>query len=440
VAPSTEVVAGDVREPASLEAALKNVDVAYYLVHSMEAGSRFVQQDEQAAKAFAAAAVRCGVGRIVYLGGLGHGEGLSPHLASRQQVGRIFRDTGVPTVEFRSSIVIGSGSLSFEIMRALVERLPVMVTPRWAQVRTQPVWIGDAVSYLVGALDWEEPGSRVFEIGGPDRLPYRELMREYARQRGLRRLIFPVPVLTPHLSSLWLGLVTPVYTRVGRELIEGLRNETVVRDTSALEAFPIRPTGVREAIRATLRHEDEEIAKTRFSEAFASEPDSAPWGGRRFRSRVVDSRTVGVPVPPSVAFAPIRRIGGANGWYYGNALWQLRGTLDRLVGGIGMRRGRRDPDRLQVGDRVDCWRVEAVEPDQLLRLVAEMRLPGRAWLQFEVDGDSTGSTIRQSSIFDPAGVWGRIYWHALYPAHHWIFQGMLQAIAARLIREESAST
>ncbi len=428
-AAETEVVEGDVRDPESLARAMEGVDVAYYLVHGMAAREDYRSADREGAETFARAAAEAGVRRIVYLGGLGRGPGLSPHLASRQEVGRALASTGVPVIELRAAIVIGSGSTSFEMIRALVDRLPVMVTPRWVDTRTQPIAIEDVLSYLVEAADIDMPDGGVVEIGGPDRVSYGELMREYARQRGLRRVMVPVPVLTPRLSSLWLGLVTPVYARVGRELVEGLRNETVVHDPAPARAFRVRPRGVRDAIARALVNEDREFAATRWSDALSSGPAPRAFGGAAVGSRLVDSRVARVPVPPEVAFVPIEGIGGHRGWYYGNALWRLRGLLDLPFGGAGTRRGRRDPDHLLPGDTVDFWRVEAVEPARLLRLSAEMRLPGRAWLQFEVEEDPGGSIIRQTAIFDPVGVLGRLYWYAIWPVHGFVFRGMVRGIA-----------
>jgi uncharacterized protein YbjT (DUF2867 family) len=369
------------------------------------------------------------VRRVVYLGGLGDGPGLSPHLASRQEAGRALAASGVPTVELRAGIVIGSGSTSFEMIRALVDRLPVMITPRWVDTRTQPIAIEDVIACLVAARTAAITGSRIVEIGGPDRVSYGELMREYARQRGLHRAMIRVPALTPRLSSLWLGLVTPVYARVGRELVEGLRNETVVRDPAAQhDLLGVRPRGVHDAIARALVNEDRDFAATRWSDALSSGPAPRHWG-TAVGSRLIDSRVERVPVPPAVAFAPIRRIGGRRGWYYGDALWHLRGMLDLPFGGAGMRRGRRDPEHLLPGDTVDSWRVEAIEPDRLLRLAAEMWVPGRAWLQFEVEPDGDGSVIRQTAVFDPAGILGRAYWYAISPIHGFVFRGMVRGIA-----------
>lgn len=429
VAASTEVVQGDVLAPETLRPAMANVGVAYYLVHSMASADDYAEKDRNAAEAFAAAARDAGVRRIVYLGGLGRGD-LSPHLASRQEVGRILRGSGVETVELRASIVIGSGSLSFELVRGLVERLPVMITPTWVETLAQPIAVEDVIAYLVEAADVPLDGSEVFEIGGPDRATYGALMREYAHQRGLRRKMLPVPILSPRLSSLWLGLVTPVYARVGRKLIESLQNETVVDDPRALEVFSVRPRGMADSIARALVNEDHEFAQTRWSDAVSSgglEEDT--WAGAQLGQRIVDTRARDVAVGPERSFETIRRIGGERGWYYADWAWRIRGFVDLLVGGVGMRRGRRDPRTLAPGDALDFWRVEAFEEPSRLRLRAEMRVPGRAWLDFEVESTEGGSRIRQTAIFDPAGVAGRLYWYGLYPIHLLIFRGMLRRIA-----------
>jgi uncharacterized protein YbjT (DUF2867 family) len=436
VGPDTEVVAGDVLREETLAPALEAVHTAYYMIHSMGSASQqgFEAQDRRAARNFASAAHAGGVRRIVYLGGLGdESSDLSPHLRSRHEVGRELRASGVPVIEFRASIVIGSGSLSFEMLRALVERLPVMVTPKWVQVTAQPIAIGDLLSYLEAALDLETDESRIYELGGPERVSYRELMREYARIRHLRRAMIPVPVLTPHLSSLWLGLVTPLYARVGRALIESICHETVVRDDRARRDFAVEPIGVREALVSALANEDREFAETRWSDAISSggtDPGRfSNFGGVRRGRRLADSRHCELDVPAAQAFAPIRRIGGNSGWYAHNWLWRWRGFIDLSVGGVGMRRGRSDPELLRVGDTVDWWRVEAYEPDHLLRLRAEMKLPGRAWLEFEVRPTERGSSIRQTAVFDPSGLLGLLYWYAIYPLHAVVFRGMLDGIA-----------
>ncbi len=433
--PEVEVVGGDVLDRESLAPALAGVETAYYLVHSMGNSGDFESKDRIGAENFAAAAAAAGVGRIIYLGGLGRGDDLSPHLRSRHEVGRILGSTGVPVVEFRASIVIGSGSLSFELVRALVEKLPVMITPRWVDVKAQPLAIEDLTSYLLAGLDLPDGESALFEIGGADQVSYGGIMREYARQRGLKRVTLRVPVLTPRLSSLWLGLVTPVYARVGRKLIDSVRNPTVVNDPKALEHFPIRPRGITEAIGRALRNEEQEFARTRWSDAFSSAGETR-WGGDRRGARLVDSRSREVAADPDRAFVPIRRLGGRVGWYGTTALWRLRGFLDLLVGGVGVRRGRRDPEWLRPGDALDFWRVEAFEAPSLLRLQAEMRLPGRAWLQFEVEPGGGGSVIRQTALFDPRGLFGRLYWYALYPLHRLVFRRLLDGIVRRIPAEE----
>lgn len=426
-----EVVPGDVLDAASLSLAMQGVEAAYYLVHSMGATGGFEEQDRLAADNFAAAACAAGVRRIVYLGGLGEDEAeLSAHLRSRHEVGERLRAHGVPVIELRASIIIGSGSLSFEMIRALVERLPVMVTPRWVQVTAQPIAISDVLDYLRAALTVETSNrSLIIEIGGPDRVSYGELMHEYARQRGLRRWMIPVPLLTPHLSSLWLGLVTPLYARVGRKLIDSLRHPTVVRDDTAKRLFSLRPIGVREAIASALRDEDSSFAQTRWSDALSAAGEPRQWGGARFGNRLMDSCSTPVAAAPSAVFAAVERIGGATGWYYANWLWTLRGWLDLLLGGVGMRRGRRDPQRVLVGDTLDCWRVECIELGKRLRLAAEMKLPGRAWLEFEVQPLGGGTELRQTATFDPLGLLGLTYWYAVWPLHQLVFAGMLRGIA-----------
>jgi uncharacterized protein YbjT (DUF2867 family) len=438
VAVSTEVVPGDVFDGASLVKAMSGVATAYYLVHSMSDDGDFEEMERRAARTFGESARTAGVERIIYLGGLGSGADLSAHLKSRHDVGRILRESGVLTLELRASIIIGSGSLSFEMIRALVEKLPVMTTPSWVRVLAQPIAIEDVVAYLEEARTTPIEHSRVFEIGGADVVSYGDIMREYARQRGLRRLMIPVPVLTPAISSLWLGLVTPLYARVGRKLIEGVRNPTVVQDASALAAFSVRPRGISEAIARALSNEDREYASTRWSDAAIANGGQA--GRRRpLGRRIVDSQSRHVDGPAGQVFSPVRRIGGDAGWYFGNSLWRLRGALDRVVGGPGLRRGRRDPEVLRPGDALDFWRVEAYEPDRLLRLRAEMKLPGRAWLQFEVVPDSRGSVLTQTAVFDPIGLAGLIYWYALLPLHKFMFHGMLRSVARASSAEPASS-
>ncbi len=431
---STEVVEGNVLDLNSLKVALKGVSVAYYLVHSMGSEGSFEENDRKAAHNFGKIAKAAGVERIIYLGGLGNEEeDLSPHLSSRQEVGKILRQYSVPLLEFRASVVIGSGSLSFQLIRSLVERLPIMITPKWVQVSAQPIAIEDLIEYLEAALFVLDSGCRVYEIGGADQVSYADIMRIYGSCRNISVRMIPVPVLSPYISSLWLGLITPLYARIGRKLIESIVHPTVVRDESALKVFKIQPMGVDDAIRRAIDNEDKEFAETRWSDSLSSSGKMLSWFGVSFGSRLVDSRTVQLNIPPTLTFKPIQRIGGDTGWYAWNWLWRLRGFLDLLVGGVGMRRGRAHFEILRVGDTVDFWRVEEHDPNHFLRLAAEMKLPGRAWLEFEVTGDDFSSTIRQTAIFDPVGLLGLIYWYALYPLHQLVFAGMLRGIADKTL-------
>jgi len=434
--PSTEIVPGDVFDTSSLERAMAGVHTAYFLVHSLAAAGSFEENDRIAATNFARAAEQAGVKRMIYLGGLGAGQNLSPHLSSRQEVGAILRQSTVPAIEFRASVILGSGSLSFELVRALVERLPVMTTPRWVRTRTQPIAIEDVIAYLIAALDVPLDASTVFEIGCADITSYDGIMREYARQRGLKRLIIPVPWLNPWLSGFWLALVTPLYYKIGRWLIEGVKNETIVNSSRALETFNVRPRGVREAIQRALANEDREFAETRWADA-APEYLKPGLGGARFGSRLIYSKDITVPCPPADCFKPIQCVGGETGWYNLTWLWKLRGLLDKMVGGVGSKRGRRNPRCVLPGDTIDFWRVEAIEQDRMLRLSSELKAPGRAWLQFEVKGDAARSSIRLTSIFDPLGLAGLLYWYVFYPFHVLVFSRMLTGIAKAIRSNQS---
>ena len=426
VGPCTEVVVGDVLAPESMASAMEGISAAYYLVHSMSAAHNFDELDRRAALNFAEAARRAGVGKIVYLGGLGSGEELSAHLASRHEVGSILRSSGIPTIELRASIVIGAGSASFEAIRALVEHLPAIPAPRTIDTAAQPIAIDDVVEYLVAAIMPRASYSEIVEIGGADRVTYAELMREYARQRRLRRRVIPTVLITPRVSSMVLSLV-PLHGRIAASMATSLRNETVVKESSALDAFPVKPRGLVEAVERALRNEDHEFAEMDWSASPAPAP-RVRWGGTPVGRRRVSSRAMSVSGGPDEAFAPIQRIGGATGWYSVGWFWRLRGLLDRLRGGEGFRRGRRDPQELRVGDRVDFWRVERLEQGRKLLLAAEMKLPGRLWLQFEVCRRGGQTEIRQTTIFDPSGFIGLLYWYLLYPVHHGIFGAMLRGL------------
>ncbi len=434
--PNTEVLAGDASDHSDLARACVGIDTAYWLVHSMESGVDFERADRLAAERFAEAAKAAGVKRIIYLGGLGADDDtLSAHLRSRHEVGAILRASGLDVVEFRASIIIGAGSFSFDLVRTLVERLPVMICPAWLATPTQPIAIADVVAYLAAAVDLPPGRPRIFEIGGPDRVSYGAIMQEYAQQRGLRRLMIPVPVLTPRLSSLWLKLVTPQYSKVGRKLIDGLKNPTVVTNNAAVQEFAVRPRGLTVAVREAMIQEDTSFAGKRWADFADLEDLPHRYGGRTAGTRLVDHRHTVVAVEPARAFAAIERIGGKHGWYACDWLWTLRGWMDRAIGGPGMSRGRRDPDKLVTGDVLDCWQVELCEPPRRLRLAAEMKMPGRGWLEFEVvprDGDVT---IHQTAVFDPRGLGGLVYWYAIWPLHELVFRNMLAGIVRRAVRK-----
>jgi uncharacterized protein YbjT (DUF2867 family) len=449
--PGATVVRGDLLDPATLPPALEGVALAYYLAHSMgpagpatgaDRGGGFAERDRRAAAQFATAAATAGVSRIVYLGGLGDDDDpkLSHHLASRHETGAELARHGVPVTEFRAAIVIGSGSASFEILRHLTERLPVMITPRWVATRCQPIAVHDVLDYLVAAADHPEV-TGIVEIGCPDVVSYGGMMLRYARLRGLRRWMIPVPVLTPRLSSYWVNLVSPVPASIARPLIEGLRNEVIVRDPVPASRLGVSPLSLDEALaRAIDRTDRHAVASTWFDAYARTDRESLPPSHSR-EGMIVDRRTVEVAAPPEVVFAEIERLGGQAGWPYANALWRIRGVADRLVGGVGMRLGRRDPEHVRVGDAVDFWRVEEVRPPALLRLRAEMRVPGHAWLQYEVEPapDGRSSRLVQSAFFEPRGVWGLVYWYSLSPVHPTIFRGMARTLAARAMARTAAA-
>lgn len=429
VGAATQVVKGDVFDPESLEAAMVGVSTAYYLVHSMGGNDPFEKMDRIAAENFAKAAEKMGVEKIVYLGGLARSnDALSAHLKSRQEVGDILRSYKTQVIEFRASIIIGAGSLSFEMIRALTERLPVMITPKWVSQKAQPISIEDVILYLKKANEMNFQSNLIFEIGGEEQVSYGEIMKEYARQKKLRRYMIPVPFLTPRLSSLWLGLVTPLYANVGRKLVDSMIYETTVRDHSAEETFGFRPKGTSAAIEQAIKIEDLEMATARWFGAISSSGRSAKWGGLRFGSRLVDARVIKVKSSKEAAFRPIETIGGRVGWYFADWLWKLRGLIDLLLGGVGTRRGRTHPSKLYIGDVIDWWRIENVVPHSLLLLRAEMKVPGRAWLQFEVIEEGDHTVIQQTALFDPKGLGGLLYWYLLYPVHYYIFNGMIKNI------------
>jgi len=427
-----EVLQGDAENPADVASALRGCGAAYYLVHSMMAvGGEYREHDRRLARTFSQAAAREGVRRIVYLGGLGEtGAGLSEHLTSRREVEDELRSAGVPVTVLRAAMIIGSGSASFEILRYLVERLPIMVTPRWVSTRSQPIAVDNVLHYLIACLDRPETAGRTLDIGGPDVLTYAELMRVMAKERGLpRRWVIPVPVLTPRLSSLWIHLVTPVSHRVARPLAEGLRNEVVCRDDEALRLMPQRLSSVREAVRLALENLQAGEVETVWTAAgpMSGDPDFA--GGNVF----TDRWRVEIAADPATVYRAVCRIGGGHGWYAGNWLWRLRGWIDRIAGGPGLRRGRRDPERVSFGEALDFWRVTDVAAPERLALRAEMKLPGEAQLRFDVraiEAKPGVCELVQTARFIPRGLLGLLYWYALLPLHGYVFRGLLAGIRA----------
>ena len=435
--PHVEVVTVDLLRPEGLEAALAGVEVAYYLVHSMARGAGYGARDAAAARTFSRAASSSGVRRIVYLGGLGDpATDLSQHLRSRHETGAALRRDGVPVTEFRAAIVVGSGSISFEMIRYLTERVPVMICPQWVFTKVQPIGIDDLLRYLVATLDVPASAGRVIEIGGADVLTYGDMMLGYARARGLHRRLQPVPVLTPKLSSYWVHLVTPIPSSMARPLIEGLRSETIVRDTVARELFPgVRPAGYQGALRAALDGLTSGEVESAWCDGLCtSEREPAARLMSAQEGMLIERRRRLVDAGAGAVFAACVRIGGAGGYHYANWTWRVRGAVDRAVGGVGLRRGRRLPTSLRVGDALDFWRVEALEPDRLLRLRAEMKLPGSAWLQFEVLPQARGTLLVQTAYFVPRGLAGLAYWYLLYPAHRVVFSGMIAGLAAEASR------
>ncbi|MFI9610645.1 SDR family oxidoreductase [Streptomyces sp. NPDC052023] len=436
-----EVARGDVTDAASAAEALRGIDVAYYLVHALGTGSGFEDADRRAARVFAEQARAAGVRRIVYLGGLKPAgvpdRELSPHLRSRDEVGRILLASGVPTTVLRAAVIIGSGSASFEMLRYLTERLPVMVTPSWVHTRIQPIAVRDVLRLLVGSAGMPASVNRSFDIGGPEILTYRDMMLRYAAVADLpRRLILPLPVLTPRLSSHWVGLVTPVPSSIARPLTESLRHEVVCREHDIARYVPDPPGGLigfDEAVRLALQRVRDAQVTTRWSSSALPGAPSDPlptdpdWAGG---SLYQDRRTVPVDASREALWRIIEGVGGENGWYSLPVAWSVRGWLDRLIGGAGLRRGRRDATRLRVGDAVDFWRVEDVEPGRLLRLRAEMRLPGLAWLEMYAEPLGDGrARYRQRALFHPHGLLGHLYWWSISPFHAAVFGGMARNIA-----------
>jgi uncharacterized protein YbjT (DUF2867 family) len=433
-----DIVSGDVLNPISLSKAMHGVSIAYYLIHSMRDNMRFRQRDIRAAENFAQAAAKANVERIIYLGGLGDQDGeLSEHLRSRQETGEALRQAGVPVTEFRAGMIVGSGSLSFEMVRHLTERLPIMICPHWVFVRSHPIAIRDVLRYLLAAIENSVSSGRIVEIGGKDILTYAEMMRSYARIRGLKRLIIPIPVLTPRLSSYWAHWITPIPASIARPLIKGLKYELVVKDKTAEEIFPeIEPIDYDTAVSLALKRIDDGEIETIWSDALASSSgDIQPVLLTQEQGMLLERRQLVVSATAEEVYQSFSSLGGELGWPPFNWLWRIRGAIDRLAGGVGLRRGRRDLEELRVGEALDFWRVEAIKPDRLLRLRAEMKMPGRGWLQFEANPMRENKIeLVQTAYFAPKGLLGLLYWYGIYPLHGLIFAKLADYVARAAVK------
>ncbi len=427
-----EVVAGDVLDPTSLAEAVRGVETAYYLVHSMAGGHAFHERDLEGARHFSRALRDAGGQRLIYLGGLGDPDSeLSLHLRSRQQTGDALRESGIAVTEFRAAVIVGSGSLSFELVRYLTERVPILICPRWVFTRVQPISTRNVLEYLVLALSTPASAGQVIEIGGADILTYADMMTGYARVRGLSRRVVPVPFLTPSYSAGWVHLVTPVPSVIARALIEGLRNEVVMHSDLAHRLFPgMTLLSYEDSVRLALARLEAGKVETTWNTALSTSAGEAqPVQLTTHEGMEIERRQLVVRAPADAVFRAFCSLGGTRGWPSMNWAWQVRGVMDRMVGGVGMRRGRRHPTEVRAGDAIDFWRVERVEPDRLLRLRAEMKVPGRAWLEFTATPEADGGTrLTQEALFAPKGVLGWLYWYAMYPFHDRIFSEMIRQI------------
>lgn len=441
VGKNIKIIQADVLEKNSLYSALADVEVAIYLIHSMGEDKNFTELERKSARNFVEVAEECKVKRIIYLGGLVNEskKHLSEHLKSRIEVGEIFRNSKVPSICFRASIILGSGSLSYELVKNLTERLPLMITPKWTNRLAQPIGIRDVLAYLMQAIDLpENVGSQVYEIGGKDQVSYVGIMKAYANFRGLKRIFIPVPVLSPRISSLWLGLVTPLYARVGKKLIRSVKNSSVVlHPESTQRDFNIYPMSFFKALKLAMEAEASETLKSKWSDSIAAYQYKKQ-KNYDYGKKLQTLESIKVNTDLKAAFKPIMEIGGKNGWYFADFLWEIRGFIDLIIGGPGLKRGRRSATELRVGDALDWWRVVEVVPNHKLILEAEMLLPGKARLEFEAAKIQTGVKLIQRAIFEPIPFWGPLYWYLLLPIHHLIFKGMLRGIKQRIIKKQNS--
>ena len=446
-ADKVEIVQGDVTLPETIPAAMQGIHAAYYLVHSLtRRGLDFVRADAEAAHNFARAARDAGVQRIIYLGQLGQpkeGEAASPHLEARHRAGEALREPGVPVTELRAGVIVGSGSVTFEMIRYLTERWPFLVCPLWAYTLGQPIAIRDVLSYLMAALETPDSAGKIIEIGGPDTLTYAEMLLGYSVERGLARWMIPLPLMTPGLSAAWTRMITPISQEVARPLIEMMRANAQVTDDSAERLFPdIRPIPYHRAVRLAIERTDTRQVETAWSDALVTSmgANGTPLVLGDTQGFYIERRERVIDASPAACYRAFTSLGGDAGWLYGDWTWRLRGWMDEIIGGVGLRRGRRHPTELAIGDAVDFWRVEALEPDRLLRLRAEMKVPGGAWLECRVKPATGGkSLLNISALFEPKGVGGFLYWWFFYIPHIFIFSGMVKKIGERAIAMEKAA-
>ncbi len=430
-----EVAAGDAVDLASLDAPLRGVSAAYYLMHGMKGGQINAERDLEVARNFATAARQQAVQRMIYLGELVDTTSrMSPYLRSRHETGDLLRQSEVPVTEFRAGMVVGSGSALFEMIRYLAEREPVLICPAWFFSLAQPIGIRDVLEYLVAALKTPESIGQLVEIGGPRRLTYAAMLLDYAKERGLKRILIRTPFYAPRLSAYWVHMVTPIHWRVVLPLIEGLRANLIVHDDEAQRLFPqIKPMDFQAAVQVALGRALSDVVETSWSDALVnSAGDVKPYKFAVEEGMMLERRTLALDVTPSAVFRAYTGVGGSRGWLYMDWAWAFRGWIDKALGGVGIRRGRRHPDEIRPGESLDFWRVEAVEEDRLMRLRAEMIVPGKAWLQFESAPQGDGKTLlTETAYFAPKGFWGFVYWYAMWPFHAFLFNGLIRRIAAR---------
>jgi uncharacterized protein YbjT (DUF2867 family) len=430
-----EIATGDALDQISLESALRGVSAAYYLIHGMQGGQQNADRDLQAARNFSAAAATRGVQRVIYLGELvDPTANLSPYLRSRHETGYLLRQSPVPVTELRAGMIVGAGSALFEMIRYLAEREPVLVCPAWFFSLAQPIAIRDVMEYLMAALASPDSAGKLVEIGGPTRLSYAEMLLGYARERGLKRLLIRTPFNAPRLSAYWVHMVTPIHWRTVLPLIEGLRARLIVHDGEAKSLFPgIHPMDFRSAVREALGRVLSDVVETSWSDALVNTAgDTRPYKFAVEEGMMLERRALTLRSSAPAVFRAYTGVGGARGWLFMDWAWALRGWIDKAIGGVGIRRGRRHPDDIRPGESLDFWRVEAVEPDRLMRLRAEMKVPGKAWLQFESTPQPGGETVlTQTAYYAPKGFWGFVYWYAMWPFHAFLFDGLIRQIAAR---------